>query len=173
MNDEFERAGRTAVLMDPHPLCHTAIAALLARFDIEARAIAGLNHPNVVTLYDFGQTDGQPYLVMELVEGGSLAARLSMPEVRRCGPLRHRHGQAVAVPVQRLQTPDFADCRHALPGHEAPAADLVPGDLLDQPSEDGALGAGPQAATGRELPDGVADPAQADAGDGRARGVLL
>lgn len=35
MNDECERAVRTAVLMDPHPLCHTAVAALLARFDIE------------------------------------------------------------------------------------------------------------------------------------------
>ena len=35
MNYECERPVRTAVLMDPHPLCHTAVAALLARFDIE------------------------------------------------------------------------------------------------------------------------------------------
>jgi serine/threonine protein kinase len=48
----------------------------LVRFHKEARSIAGLSHPNVVTLYDFGQADGHPYFVMELVEGGSLATRL-------------------------------------------------------------------------------------------------
>lgn len=35
MKHESERAGRTAVVMDPHPLCHSAISGLLARFDIE------------------------------------------------------------------------------------------------------------------------------------------
>jgi DNA-binding NarL/FixJ family response regulator len=40
MEHEFERAGRTAVLMDPHPLCHTALAALLARFDTKVAATA-------------------------------------------------------------------------------------------------------------------------------------
>jgi len=44
-----------------------------ARFEREARAIASLNHPNVCTLYDVGPN----YLVMELVEGETLAARLT------------------------------------------------------------------------------------------------
>ena len=48
----------------------------LARFHLEARAVAGLSHANVVTVYDFGQADGLPFIVMELVEGGSLAGRL-------------------------------------------------------------------------------------------------
>jgi eukaryotic-like serine/threonine-protein kinase len=49
----------------------------LVRFHLEARTVAGLNHPNVVALYDYGQVDGVPYFVMEFVAGGSLADRLS------------------------------------------------------------------------------------------------
>jgi len=49
----------------------------LVRFHLEARAVAGLSHPNVVALHDFGQVQGMPYFVMELVEGGSLADRLN------------------------------------------------------------------------------------------------
>jgi serine/threonine protein kinase len=48
----------------------------LLRFRREAEAVAGLNHPNVVQLYAFGWIAEEPYYVMELVEGGSLAARL-------------------------------------------------------------------------------------------------
>ncbi len=47
-----------------------------ARFDREARAISSLNHPNICTLYDVGHQDGVDYLVMELLEGESLAERL-------------------------------------------------------------------------------------------------
>ena len=44
-----------------------------ARFRDEARHSAGLSHPNIATVFDFGEDDGHPYLVMELVEGESLA----------------------------------------------------------------------------------------------------
>jgi len=50
----------------------TSLAAFDARFEREARAIATLNHPNICTLYDVGPN----YLVMELVEGETLADRL-------------------------------------------------------------------------------------------------
>src|SRR5688572_25276259 len=48
-----------------------------ARFEREARAIAALTHPNIGALYDVGEHDGSPYLVMECVEGETLADRLS------------------------------------------------------------------------------------------------
>ena len=46
------------------------------RFDREARAISSLNHPNICTLYDVGHQDGMDYLVMEFLEGETLADRL-------------------------------------------------------------------------------------------------
>ncbi len=49
----------------------------LARFEREARTVAGLNHPNIVTLYSIEEEDGIHFLTMELVEGQSLAAILT------------------------------------------------------------------------------------------------
>ncbi|HUP04951.1 MAG TPA: WD40 repeat domain-containing serine/threonine protein kinase [Bryobacteraceae bacterium] len=50
--------------------------ARLARFEREARAAGSLNHPNVLTVHDFGCQDGTPYLVSELLRGETLRARL-------------------------------------------------------------------------------------------------
>jgi serine/threonine-protein kinase len=47
------------------------------RFDREARAISSLNHPHICTLYDVGHQDGTDYLVMEYLEGETIAQRLN------------------------------------------------------------------------------------------------
>jgi eukaryotic-like serine/threonine-protein kinase len=47
-----------------------------ARFEREAKAISQLNHPNICVLYDVGESAGASFLVMELLEGETLAARL-------------------------------------------------------------------------------------------------
>lgn len=54
---------------------------LRARFEREAQTIAALEHPAIVPVYDFGEEQGRPYLVMRLMNGGTLADQL------RKGPL--------------------------------------------------------------------------------------
>lgn len=49
----------------------------IKRFQHEARAIARIPHPNIVTVYDFGQLDGLHYMVTEFVDGQSLARRIA------------------------------------------------------------------------------------------------
>lgn len=72
------------------------------RFLREARLAAGLSHPNVVQIYDAGEDDGEPYIVMEYVEGRTLAdelegagaldpARVVDLGVQVCAGLEHAH----------------------------------------------------------------------------------
>ncbi|MDE3076136.1 MAG: serine/threonine protein kinase, partial [Chloroflexota bacterium] len=67
---------------------------MLERFQAELRAAGRLNHPNIVTIYDGGQDDGQPFLVMEPVEGESLASL-----VKREGPLPAEQAMSIAGQV--------------------------------------------------------------------------
>src|ERR1051325_3462803 len=52
-------------------------AQLKIRFEREAKTISQLNHPNICTLHDIGQQDGVDYLVMELLDGETLADRIA------------------------------------------------------------------------------------------------
>jgi serine/threonine protein kinase len=75
----------------------------VARFRQEARAAAALNHPNILRVFDLSEQDGLHYMVMELIEGETLAKRLAaapkglpLPEVRQwfrqlCDALDYAH----------------------------------------------------------------------------------
>jgi serine/threonine protein kinase len=72
----------------------------LRRFESEARTTGSLNHPNILAVHDLGTHEGSPYLVMELLEGETLRARLGgKPRFAR-----HRKRSSCAViasPAQR------------------------------------------------------------------------
>jgi hypothetical protein len=86
------------------------------RFEREAKVISGLNHPNICTLHDIGHQDGVDFIVMEFLEGESLAERLEK------GPLQ-------AVQVLQYGT-QIASALDKAPG-------LTPADILALWSADG------------------------------------
>jgi len=72
------------------------------RLEREARMLARINHPNVVTVHDLGKDEDQAFIVMELVEGKPLSELLPLPPARALFVLRqvaealaHAHGQGI------------------------------------------------------------------------------
>ena len=65
----------------------------LARFEREARAVAALSHPNILSIFDFGDEGGVSFAVMELLEGETLRQRLSG------GPLPARKAADFALQI--------------------------------------------------------------------------
>ena len=66
------------------------------RFDREARAISALDHPHICALYDVGEHEGTAYLVMQYLEGETLAERLGRPKGR---PLRLNEALTIATQI--------------------------------------------------------------------------
>jgi serine/threonine-protein kinase len=80
-------------------LLHREIAAdsdQIERFRREARAVAQLSHPHIVTVIDAGEDDGRPYIVFEFVEGETLKER-----IRRMGRLPVAEALAYAIEIAR------------------------------------------------------------------------
>jgi serine/threonine-protein kinase len=84
-------AGRKAALK-LLPLRFTGDAERLKRFQREARAVVGLNHPNIVTVYEIGEDHSTHYIASELIEGETLRQRLMRGQIQV--------GEAVDVAIQ-------------------------------------------------------------------------
>ena len=125
---ELGRGGMATVFLaeDPHVNRHVAVKVLpaqfthdqqfRARFQREAQTIAKLEHPAIVPVYDFGEDNQQPYIVMRYMQGGSLADRI------RQGFLPM--GEALSI-VQRI-----ASALEAAHQHGIIHRDLKPGNIL-------------------------------------------
>src|SRR5512135_154986 len=87
-----------------------------ARFEREAKTIAGLNHPHICTLHDVGEHDGTTYLVMEHLTGETLAQRLEK------GPLPLDQALTVAT--------EIADALSAAHRQGVIHRDLKPGNVM-------------------------------------------
>src|SRR5919109_250676 len=92
----------------------------LERFRREARAVAQLNHPHVVTVIDAGEDDGAPYIVFEYVEGETLKDR-----IRRMGRLPVSEAVAYAIEIARA-----LECAHE---HLLVHRDVKPQNVLIDP----------------------------------------
>ena len=98
----------------------------LARFRAEAAALARLQHPNIVQIYDVGETAGRPYFVFEFVAGGSLAQYLQGTP------------QPVRPAAQLVDT--LARAVHAAHANGVIHRDLKPANILLRDEREGARG---------------------------------
>jgi serine/threonine protein kinase len=100
-------------------------AEMTARFKREAKAVAGLRHPHIVQVFDFDTEDGLCYMVMELVEGDSLKARLI--DYRTRGS-RIPAGEAVRIVLGALDGLEYAHHAGIVHRDIKPANILLTGD---------------------------------------------
>src|SRR3954463_5249270 len=94
-----------------------ADSAQLERFKREARAVAQLSHPHIVTVIDYGEDENRPYIVLEYVGGETLKQR-----IRRCGRLPVAEAGGYAVEIARA-----LGCAHA---HHIVHRDVKPQNVL-------------------------------------------
>ncbi|HEY0831538.1 MAG TPA: serine/threonine-protein kinase [Candidatus Dormibacteraeota bacterium] len=89
---QLERTGAVKVLQGLAPGPDAT-----ARFRHEAQAIAQMRHPNIVNVYDFGEHDGVPYMIIEYVPGGSLANKLNRGPLDTPTALKYLRGIAAGL----------------------------------------------------------------------------
>ncbi|MGB1109197.1 MAG: serine/threonine-protein kinase, partial [Gammaproteobacteria bacterium] len=117
-----EDIDRRVAIKSVHPalIAEDSGGEFLARFKREAQAAARCMHPNIVTVLEYGQHEGAPYLVMEYVQGTTLSARLKTGQ-----PLGLK--QALSILSHLLNALNVAHANHVI--HR----DIKPGNIMLMP----------------------------------------
>ncbi len=108
---QLERVGAIKVMQAITPDADT-----VARFRHEAQAIAKLRHANIVDVYDFGEYQGTPYMIVEYIPGGSLAGTMAHGALDQATALKYLRGIAAGL--------DYAH------GHGVVHRDVKPANVL-------------------------------------------
>jgi serine/threonine protein kinase len=95
---QLERTGAVKVMQAISP-----DKDAVSRFRHEAQAIARMRHPNVLNVFDFGEYEGTPYMIVEYVPGGSLAGRMTQGPLDRGTALRFLRGIAAGLDYAHSQ----------------------------------------------------------------------
>jgi len=136
----------------------------LDRFQLEARAASWLNHPNICTIFDIGEHNGAPYIVMEMLEGGSLRSRMQQGAMP--------NDQVLDVGIQLADALDAAHAKGIIhrdikPGNiyvsERGQAKILDFGLAKLAAERRRMASQPVSATGEPLSD-VSDDSLTNAG---------
>jgi DNA-binding winged helix-turn-helix (wHTH) protein/tRNA A-37 threonylcarbamoyl transferase component Bud32 len=106
--EDLKLGRRVALKFLPEELATDSLT--MQRFEREARTASSLNHPNICTIYEFGEHEGEPFIVMELLEGETLRELISKAR-------RSAGDESSQLPLERLldiavQITDGLDAAH-------------------------------------------------------------